>query len=506
MNREMVLLAILDGFGLSDESYGNAILAACTPNLDRIFSECPTIRLEAAGEAGGLPAGQMGNSEVGHLNLGAGRIVYQELTRIGKAVDDGSFYRNTVLLSAIENVKECGTRLHLMGLLSDGGVHSHNEHLYALLGLAEQNGVNDVCVHAFLDGRDVGPRTAERYMAELEARMKRSVGKIASISGRYYAMDRDNRWERVEKSFDAIVRGVGIYADSSDEAIRAAYGRGESDEFVLPTVIVRNGKPVGVVGEGDSVVFFNFRADRARQITRAFIDRDFAGFEREYIPIMFVGMTEYDKSFRIPVAFPPGLIVKTLGEVVSDNGLRQLRVAETEKYAHVTFFFNGGVEKPFSGEDRVLVPSPKVSTYDLKPEMSAYEVTRKVVEAIQSKRYDLIVLNYANCDMVGHTGNFDAAVRAVEAVDLCVGRVVDAVRNVGGVMVLTSDHGNAEQMKEASGAAHTAHTSNQVPLSIISQKMYRLRDGILADVAPTILDLLGIERPVEMTGRSLVLG
>ena len=506
MREKMVLLTILDGFGLSDEQDGNAILAAHTPNLDRIFSEYPTVRLEASGEAVGLPSGQMGNSEVGHLNIGSGRVVYQELTRIGKAVEDGSFYRNGALFSAIENVKERGTCLHLMGLLSDGGVHSHNTHLYALLRLAERHGVSDVCVHAFLDGRDVGPKTADRYLAELETCIGESVGRIASISGRYYAMDRDNRWERVEKSFDAIVRGAGLYANSSDEAIGAAYGRGESDEFVVPTVIVRDGNPVGVIDAGDSVVFFNFRADRARQITRAFIDKDFAEFEREYMPLMFVSMTEYDGSFKIPVAFPPELIARTLGEVVSINGLRQLRVAETEKYAHVTFFFNGGVEEPLSGEDRVLVPSPMVSTYDLKPEMSARVVTLKVVEAIQSKRYDLIVLNYANCDMVGHTGNFDATVKAVEAVDLYVGRVVDVIKNIGGVMILTADHGNAEQMCEDCDVAHTAHTNNPVPLSIISQEVYRLQDGILADVAPTILDLLGVEQPVEMTGRSLVVG
>ncbi|MHC1572664.1 MAG: 2,3-bisphosphoglycerate-independent phosphoglycerate mutase [Methanosarcinales archaeon] len=509
MGREMVLLTILDGFGLSDEHHGNAILAAHTPNLDRVFSDYPCVRLEAAGDAVGLPPGQMGNSEVGHLNLGAGRVVYQELTRIGRAIEDGSFYQNRALLSAIENVKDRGTCLHLMGLLSDGGVHSHNTHLYALLQLAERNGVSNVCIHAFLDGRDVGPKTADRYLAELEREIDRSVGRIGSISGRYYAMDRDNRWERTNKAFNAIVNGVGLYAESSEEAIRTAYARGESDEFVLPTVIVKDGKPVCVVSEGDSVIFFNFRADRARQITRAFIDSDFSEFERDYVPIVFVSMTEYDESFKIPVAFPPELIANTLGEVVSRNGLKQLRIAETEKYAHVTFFFNGGVETPFSGEDRVLVPSPKVPTYDLKPEMSAPLVTEKVVEAIRSKQYDLIVLNYANCDMVGHTGNFDATVRAVEAVDLSVGRVAGVIRESGGVMILTADHGNAEQMYETSESGerlHTAHTSNPVPFSIISQKMYRLRDGILADVAPTILDLLGLERPVEMTGRSLLIG
>jgi 2,3-bisphosphoglycerate-independent phosphoglycerate mutase len=504
--KRTLILAILDGFGISDNKEGNAIAAAHTPNLDYIFSEYPTAVLQAAGEAVGLPEGQMGNSEVGHLNLGAGRIVYQDLTRISKAIRDGSFNSNPALLSAIHHAKQQGSALHLMGLVSDGGVHSHNTHLYALLELAQEQGLRRVYVHAFLDGRDVGPKTADKYLRELEEQTHRSVGKIATISGRYYAMDRDNRWERVKKAYDAMVKGVGRYASSVAEAIQLAYEAGETDEFVTPTVITENSRPLATIESDDSIIFFNFRADRARQITRAFIESDFTSFKREPMSVFFVSMTEYDRNFQIPVAFPPETIDNTLAEVLSKHGLTQLHIAETEKYAHVTFFFNGGREEPYPGEHRILVPSPKVATYDLMPEMSAVEVTEQVIEAVNSESFDVIVLNYANCDMVGHTGNFHAAVKAVETVDSCVGRLLEVVENRGDVMVITADHGNAEQMRDSS-KPHTAHTGNLVPISLISEERgCALKEGILADVAPTILELLGIDKPVEMTGASLIVG
>ncbi|CAD6491560.1 MAG: 2,3-bisphosphoglycerate-independent phosphoglycerate mutase [Candidatus Argoarchaeum ethanivorans] len=504
MGKHNILLTIIDGFGISKHVEGNAIQAASTPTLDAAFSHYPTTTLKAAEEAVGLPKGQMGNSEVGHLNLGAGRIVYQDLTRINKAIKDGSFYQNKIIISALNNAKQHGTSLHIIGLVSDGGVHSHNTHLYALLDLAQEYGLTEVYIHAFLDGRDVGPETAYKYLEELEEYTHRSVGKIATISGRYYAMDRDNRWERIKKAYDAMARGIGRYAKNSSEAIRHAYDTGETDEFVTPTIITTNSKPVAIVSDNDSILFFNFRADRARQITVAFIKKDFTYFEREYKPVFFVGMTEYDESFRIPTAFPKQDIENTLAKVVSEHNLTQLRIAETEKYAHVTFFFNGGKEMPVQGEDRILVPSPKVSTYDKKPEMSAYEITEKVVEAIKSQRYDVIILNYANCDMVGHTGDFQAAVKAVETVDLCIARLMDAINMTSSTMIITADHGNAEQMIESSGKPHTAHTCNPVPLTLVSGKKYRLHTGILADVAPTILDLLNIEKPDEMTGKSLL--
>ena len=504
MGKHTLLLTIIDGFGISKRAEGNAIQAANTPTLDAIFSHYPTTTLKAAEEAVGLPGGQMGNSEVGHLNLGAGRVVYQDLTRINKAIKDGSFYQNKTIISALNNAKQHGTSLHIMGLVSDGGVHSHNKHLYALLDLAQQYGLTEVYIHAFLDGRDVGPKTAYKYLEELEEYTHRFVGKIATISGRYYAMDRDNRWERIKKAYDAMAKGIGRYAKNTSEAIWHAYNTGETDEFVTPTIITTNSKPAATISDNDSILFFNFRADRARQITMAFIKRDFTLFERDYESVFFVGMTEYDESFKIPTAFPRQDIENTLAKVISEHRLTQLRIAETEKYAHVTFFFNGGKEKPVPGEDRILVPSPKVSTYDKKPGMSAHEVTEKVVEAIKSQRYDVIILNYANCDMVGHTGNFQAAVKAVETVDLCIDRVIDAINTIDGTMILTADHGNVEQMIEYSGKPHTAHTCNPVPLTLISRKKYRLHAGILADVAPTILDLLNIEKPGEMTGKSLL--
>ena len=499
-----VTLIIMDGFGESDEAEGNAVASAKTPNIDRLKSSYPFTTIGAAGLDVGLPPGQMGNSEVGHLNLGAGRVVYQDYTRINLAIEDGSFYKNPVLVEAMDLAKKRGSALHLMGLLSDGGVHSHNTHLYALLRLARARGLEEVWVHAILDGRDVPPRSALGYFQELEAEIRSiGLGKVATVAGRYYSMDRDRRWERTELGYRAMTSGEGFVADSPEEAVRAGYDRGEDDEFLKPTVV----DPEGLVKDGDAIVFFNFRPDRARQITKAFTNPDFCEFDRKKINVHFVCMTQYEESIPSPVAFPAEYLKDTLGEVVSRAGLRQLRIAETEKYAHVTFFFNGGREEPSPGEDRVLIPSPKVATYDLKPEMSAFEVTDAVVEKIDEDVYDLIILNYANSDMVGHTGIFEAAVKAVEAVDECVGRVVSTVLDRGGAVLLTADHGNAEQMEdETTGQHHTAHTTNPVPfVLILDGEKARLRQGgILADVAPTILDLLGLAEPEVMTGKSLI--
>lgn len=495
---------ILDGYGMNSNKEGNAIAAARTPNMDRLFSTYPHCELESSGESVGLPEGQMGNSEVGHLNIGAGRIVYQDLTKITKAIHDGEFKKNRALLDAIKNVKSKGSSLHLMGLLSDGGVHSHISHLYALLALAKEQGIARVYVHAFLDGRDVPPKSALTYIADAQIKMKELGGEFATISGRYYAMDRDKRWERVEKAYNGMTGGKGEKAESATSAVKNSYERGETDEFVIPTVIMRNEKPVSLICDNDSVIFFNFRSDRAREITRAFIDNGFNGFDRKSHPkINFVCMTQYDETFSVTIAFPTELIKNILAEVISQHHLKQLRIAETEKYAHVTFFLNGGVEKPMEGEDRILIPSPKVATYDMQPEMSAFPVTDEVVKAVTSGKYDLIILNYANCDMVGHTGIFDAAVKAVEAIDACIARVYDAVIQAGGLLIITADHGNAEKMCDEAGGIHTAHTSNRVPF-IICEKGIELRDGILADVAPTILEALGLEKPEEMTGMSLI--
>jgi 2,3-bisphosphoglycerate-independent phosphoglycerate mutase len=499
-----VTLIIMDGFGESDEIKGNAIASARTPNIDRLKSSRPFTTIGAAGLDVGLPPGQMGNSEVGHLNLGAGRVVYQDYTRINLAIEDGSFYENQVLVEAADYAKKRGSALHLIGLLSDGGVHSHNTHLYALLRLARERGQKTVYIHAILDGRDVPPRSALGYFRGLEAEIKSiGVGKVATVAGRYYSMDRDRRWERTELAYRAMTSGQGFQAESPEEAVKAGYDRGEDDEFLKPTVVDTD----GMVEDGDSLIFFNFRPDRARQITKAFTNPDFCEFDREKIDVHFVCMTQYEESIEAEVAFPAEYLSDTLSEVVSRAGLRQLRIAETEKYAHVTFFFNGGREEASPGEERVLIPSPKVATYDLKPEMSAFEVTDAVVEKIKEGVYDLIVLNYANSDMVGHTGFFDAAVRAVEAVDECVGRVVNEVLARGGAVLLTADHGNAEQMEnEATGQHHTAHTTNPVPFILIMEGVKaRLRgDGILADVAPTVLDLLDLPVPAAMTGRSLI--
>lgn len=450
--------------------------------------------------------GQMGNSEVGHTNIGAGRIVYQELTRITKSIEDGDFFSNPELVGAIENCKKNHSKLHIMGLLSDGGVHSHIRHLYALLELAKRKDFEDVYVHCFLDGRDTPPASAEGYIVDLEKKMEeKGVGKIASITGRFYAMDRDKRWQRVEKAYNALVKGIGEKETSATIAIEKSYQKEVFDEFVEPTVICNNNEPIATISKNDSVIFFNFRPDRAREITRTLVDKDFEEFEREYFPLYYVCFTNYDETIKnVHIAFKKEEIKNTFGEIISKKGMTQLRIAETEKYAHVTFFFNGGEEKQYPGEDRILIPSPKVETYDMKPEMSAVEVTDKVVDAINSKKYDTIILNYANPDMVGHTGSLEAAIKALETIDKCVGRVVEAVEKNEGVLLITADHGNSEQMIDyATGEPHTAHTTNPVPLILVG-KDAKLKEGRLADLTPTMLDIMGIEKPEEMTGISLL--
>lgn len=500
---------ILDGWGYSPTTKGNAVTAASTPNLDRLLEQYPNSLLQASGEAVGLPEGQMGNSEVGHLNIGAGRVVYQNLTRINHAIKDGEFYSNSVLLDAIQYVKEQGSKLHLMGLVSYGGVHSHRDHLRALIELAEREGLDQVYIHAFLDGRDVPPKAALKDMKEHETYCTSTgIARTATVSGRYYSMDRDHRWNRTRRAYDALTIGKGLTAPDAVSAVRESYERGENDEFVQPTVILdNNGQPVATVDDGDAVIFFNFRPDRARQLTYAFVDDEFEGFEREIRPhVHYVCMTEYDEKLDVPLAYPPEEIRNTLGEVLSVNHIHQLRIAETEKYAHVTFFLNGGVEKPFENEERALIPSPKVATYDLKPSMSAYEVTEELIQRIMSDRYDAIILNFANMDMVGHTGFFDAAVAAVEAVDDCVGKIIRVLHKVNGNAIIIADHGNAEQMYNPdTHQPHTAHTTDPVPcVAVLDDGNYTLDDGKLSDVAPTMLDLLGIEKPDEMTGTSLI--
>ncbi len=504
-----IALLILDGWGVGRaDDPNNAISQSQTPHMTLLNEIYPSTTLACSGEAVGLPDGQMGNSEVGHLNIGAGRVVYQELTRIGKAIKDGDFFSNPVLLDTVNKVKESGGVLHLMGLVSDGGVHSHITHLYALLELAKRHNLESVCVHAFLDGRDVPPSSALEYIDALEEKIRQlGIGCIATVAGRYYAMDRDKRWERVEKAYAAMVYGEGEKAPSARAAVEQAYQRGETDEFVLPTVVEAAGN--SLIKAGDGVIFFNFRPDRARQLTRVFTDAGFDGFSRRtgFIPLAFATMTQYDETLDVPVAYPPQYLKNTLGEVFSKNGLTQLRIAETEKYAHVTFFFSGGEEKPFSGEERILIPSPKVATYDLQPEMSALKVTDTVVAEIKSGKYDLIILNFANGDMVGHTGKLHAAMQAVSTVDGCVGKIVDAMRDMGGITCITADHGNAESMvDEATGEPLTSHTTNAVPFILVSERHrgQKLRQGILADISPTILTLAGLEIPSEMTGRSLL--
>jgi len=513
MSKTMTALLIMDGFGINPIKEGNAIVAAGTPVLDQLMAEYPHTQIGASGMDVGLPDGQMGNSEVGHLNIGAGRIVYQELTRITKDIQDGVFFKKEALVWAMDEAKKNNKALHLMGLLSDGGVHSHNTHLYALLEMAKQWNLEKVYVHCFLDGRDVPPTSGIDFVKELEAKLNEiGVGKIATVQGRYWAMDRDNLWDRVKKAYDAMVLGNGqATASSGAEAVEQSYAINETDEFVKPTVILENDQPVGMIGEGDSIIFFNFRPDRARQLTRTFIMPDFNGFEREkgYFPVNFVSMTQYDETFTgLKVVNGPESLTNTLGEYLSNKGLTQLRIAETQKYAHVTFFFNGGVEKPNEGEDRELIPSSKVATFDMKPEMSAYEVTEKAVELINSGKYDVMILNFANCDMVGHTGVMDAAVMAVKTVDECVGKVVKAILDKGGRAFVTADHGNADQMIDPSnGEPFTAHTTNPVPFIAVdpSLKGKSLREGgRLADIAPTMLTAMGIEVPKEMTGQSLI--
>lgn len=509
-NKKLITLMILDGYGINKIEKGNAIKAAIKPNMDALLKNCPNTIIHTSGNNVGLPKGQMGNSEVGHKNIGAGRIVYQELTKITKSIIDKDFFKKQEFIDAIKNCKKNNSKLHLMGLLSDGGVHSHNTHLYALLNLAKKHGLEDVYIHCFFDGRDVSPDSALRYTKELENVIKdKKIGKIATIMGRYYAMDRDQRWERVQKAYDAMVLGKGEYANDAISAILDSYSKKVYDEFILPTIITKDDKPIALVEENDSIIFYNFRPDRAREITRTFTDIDFKGFKREkgYIKVEFVCMTEYDKTIKnTKVVYKSKKLKNTFGDYISKNGYKQLRIAETEKYAHVTFFFNGGIEKAYEGEDRVLIPSPKVATYDLKPEMSAYEITREAIKRINSKKYDVIILNFANPDMVGHTGDFKATKTAIETIDICIGEIVKAIRDQDGIILITADHGNAEQMVDyKEGGPFTAHTTLDVPLIICGIEGYKLKEGRLADIAPTMLDLMNIDKPIEMTGESLLI-
>jgi len=511
MSKQPTVLMILDGYGLNPRQDGNAVAEANTPVMDSLMKEYPFVKGNASGMAVGLPDGQMGNSEVGHLNMGAGRIVYQELTRITKEIMDGTFFENERLLKAIENCKENQSDLHLFGLLSDGGVHSHITHLYGLLELAKRNQIKQVYVHAFLDGRDTPPSSGKDFCIALENEMEKiGVGQVASVSGRYYAMDRDNNYQRVKFAYDALTKGEGLTANSGTEAIQNSYDKGETDEFVMPTVVVKEGTPVATIKDKDSVIFFNFRPDRAREITRAFCDEEFAGFEREKrLDLCFVCFSDYDKTIGNKlVAFTKVAITNTFGEFLAANKKTQARIAETEKYAHVTFFFNGGVEVPNEGEDRILVNSPKVATYDLKPEMSAYEVCDKLVEAITADKYDVIIINFANPDMVGHTGVESAAIKAIEVIDECVGKTVEAIKKVNGALFICADHGNAEQLVDyVTGEPFTAHTTNEVPFILVNyDEAYTLKEGgCLADIIPTMIEIMGMEKPKEMTGTSLLI-
>lgn len=512
MKKNFTGLIIMDGYGMADISPYNAINSETSPYVQGLMSEYPMTQLEASGMAVGLPDGQMGNSEVGHLNIGAGRIIYQELTRITKSIKDGDYFDNNALLKAVKNAKDNGKKLHVFGLLSDGGVHSHIDQVLAVAELAKRNGLKDVYFHCFTDGRDVSPTSGKGFMEyAAEYLSKVGVGKIATISGRFYAMDRDNIWERVDKAYRAIADGDGIYEENPIDAMQHSYDNGVTDEFVIPTVITEGGKPVATVNKGDSIIFANFRPDRARMITRSFIYEDFDGFKREkgFLAPVFVSYTQYDVTFndKLDVAFKPESYTNTLGEYLSKCGLKQFRIAETQKYAHVTFFFNGGVEAANPNEDRILIDSPKIATFDLKPEMSAYEVADKAVETIKSGEYDVMILNFANCDMVGHTGIMEAAIKAVKAVDECVKKVVTAIQSVGGQVLITADHGNADCMYDTEvKEPFTAHTTNPVPLIKIDDKrdIGLLDGGKLCDIAPTMLDMMGIDIPAEMTGHSLL--
>lgn len=508
MVKTPVMLIILDGFGIGKEYPGNAVKLSKTPNIDRLLKEYPSSSLQASGESVGLPEGQMGNSEVGHLNIGAGRIIYQDLTKISKSIKNGDFFEKKEFLEAIEYAKDHNSKLHLIGLVSSGGVHSHNTHLYALLRLAKMKDFHNVYVHVILDGRDVTPKAGKEDVEELINKIEEiGIGKIATVSGRYYAMDRDKRWERTELAYDAFVLGSGKEDNNPILAIEKSYNEGITDEFMIPTVIKENNKPIATVDNNDAIILYNFRPDRARQITRAFVDKEFQGFKRKKkVNTFYVSMTEYDKTIEnVHVAYRDEAPNNTLGQYISEKGLHQLRIAETEKYAHVTFFFNGGIEEPYKNEDRVLVPSPKIATYDLKPEMSAIEVKNEVLNRINMDKYDLIILNFANPDMVGHTGVVDATIKAIETVDTCLGEILELLIKKGGKALITADHGNAEMLiNEDNGSPITAHTSNKVPLIMVENNNAKLRDGILADLAPTILELMGLEKPEEMTGHSLI--
>ena len=508
MNKQTTVLMILDGFGESQKSDGNAIANADKPNLDRLINTCPTAKINASGESVGLPKGQMGNSEVGHTNIGAGRIVYQDLTRITNSIEEGDFFSISEFSNAVENCKKKNTKLHIMGLLSDGGVHSHERHLFALLELAKRKGLDKVFVHCFMDGRDTPPASGENYIQKLEEKMKqKEIGKIATIIGRFYAMDRDCRWDRIKKAYDAMVYGKGEQAKSPIQAIESSYQKEVFDEFVEPIVLCSGKSPVATINDGDSVIFFNFRPDRAREITRTLVDPEFNEFKTKKMKLYFVSMTEYDKTIpNINVAFKQEKLKNTFGEFISQQGLKQLRIAETEKYAHVTFFFNGGREKIYKGEDRIMVSSPKVETYDMKPEMSAYEITEQTIKSINEQKYDTIILNFANPDMVGHTGNYDAACSAIETVDKCVGRIISTIEKNNGICVITADHGNAEQMIDyKTGEPFTSHTTNPVPILIYGMEKIKLKDGKLCDIAPTLLDIMNLKKPKEMTGQTLLI-
>ena len=503
-----IMLMILDGFGINNNVEGNAIKQCSLFNINRLIDRYPNNVIHTSGLDVGLPAGQMGNSEVGHMNIGAGRVVYQELTRITKSIKDGNFYDNPTFSDAIENCLKNKSKLHIYGLVSDGGVHSHIEHLYALLRLAKNKGIDTFYVHCFLDGRDTPPQSAKGYIEALESQMRDiGIGKVATVMGRYYAMDRDNRWDRVELAYNAMTQGKGEYALSAIEAVEQSYSKHETDEFIKPTVIVEDSRPVGKIENNDSVIFFNFRSDRAREITRAFVDNEFKGFKRDKINVHYLCMTEYDAEIQnVEVVFKPINLNNTLGEYLSELGYSQLRIAETEKYAHVTFFFNGGIEDPYENEDRILVPSPQVATYDMKPEMSAPEVTDLLIKAVESQKYNFILINYANCDMVGHTGDIEAAKKAVCTIDGLVGKVIDAMQKVNGIVIITADHGNAEQMIDYNTREpFTAHTTNVVPLILIGDGNVKLQEGRLSDIAPTILGIMGENIPEGMTGKSLII-